>query len=78
MKISFGRVTHLLDPEMKKMGLRGLYGNAGMTRPGQLGGRSPPNKFTEPPSALEFLKITMHSRHFRNLLVVFLESLVEF
>ena len=42
-----------------------------MARPGELGGRSPS-------SALGFLKIFMHCRHFRNLLVMLLESFVEY
>ena len=38
-----------------------------------------PQNFTEPPpSALEFLKISVHCQHFRNLLVMFLESVVAF
>ena len=53
---------------------------AGMARPGVLGGQEPPKKFTEPPppSALEFLKISVHCRHLRNLLVMLLESVVAF
>ena len=52
---------------------------AGMARPGVLGGQEPPQKSTDPPpSALEFLKISVHCRHFRNLLVMFLESVVAF
>ena len=42
------------------------------------GGRSPPKNPLSPPSALEFLKISVHCRHFRNLLVMFLESVVAF
>ena len=50
-----------------------------MARPGVLGGQEPRQKFTEPPpSALEFLKIFVHCRHSRNLLVMLLESAVAF
>ena len=43
------------------------------------GGAGAPQKFTEPPpSALEFLKIFVHCRHSRNLLVMLLESAVAF
>ena len=46
---------------------------------GAWGGQEPPKKFTEPPpSALEFLKISVHCRHSRNLLVMLLESVVAF
>ena len=54
---------------------------AGMARPGVLGGggRSPPPKIHwAPPSALEFLKIFVHCRHCRNLLVMLSESIVAF
>ena len=37
-----------------------------------------PQNSLSPPSALEFLKISVHCRHFRNLLVMFVESVVAF
>ena len=36
------------------------------------------NPLSPPPSALEFLKISVHCRHSRNLLVMLLESVVAF
>ena len=51
----------------------------GMVRPGSSGGQEPPKNSLSPPSAFELLKIAMHRRrHFRNLLVIFLESFFEF
>ena len=49
-----------------------------MARPGELEGGQESPKFTEPPLALEFLKIAMHCRHFRNLLVMFSKVLSNF
>ena len=52
--------------------------STGMARPGVLGGQEPPKNSLSPPSALEFLKIFVHCRHSRNLLVMLLESVVAF
>ena len=52
--------------------------NSGMARPGVLGGQEPPKNSLSPPSAFEFLKIFVHCRHSRNLLVMLLESVVAF
>ena len=49
----------------------------GWSNRGSLGAGAPKNSLS-PPSVLEFLKIAMHCRHFRSLLVMFLESFVEF
>ena len=49
-----------------------------MARPGVLGGQEPPKNSLSPPSALEFLKIFVHCRHSRNLLVMLLESAITF
>ena len=54
------------------------YRTAGMARPGLLGGQEPPKNSLSPPSALDVLKISEHCGHFRNLLVMLLESVVAF
>ena len=51
---------------------------AGMARSGVLVGQEPPKNSLSPPSALEFLKISVHCRHSRNLLVMLSESVVAF
>ena len=60
--------------EVRSSGVRTSITRDGATG-GAWGGRTP-QRFTEP--ALEFLKIFVHCRHSRNLLVMLLESVVAF